>query len=102
MMMLQAQIYLDKDELRGSRPLYEFIMEFLTREQISGATAFRGQIGFGENLLMKRPNDFFSFDEVPMLITFIDSDEKVRATLTELRRQWQGGFIVVHPVEEWI
>ena len=99
--MLQAQIFIDKDELRGAQPLYEYIMQFLTREEIRGATAFRGQVGFGGNRLMKRPNDFFSFDEVPMLITFIDSEEKVKDTLTKLREEWTGGFIVTHQVEEW-
>lgn len=98
--MLQAQIYIDKDELRGSQPLYEFIMQFLAHEKIRGATAFRGQIGLSENQ-MNRPLDFFSFDEVPMLITFIDEDEKVKAALTELRKQWSGGFIVTHPVQHW-
>lgn len=99
--MLQAQIYIDKDELRGSQPLYEFIMQFLSREKIRGATAFRGQIGFGADRLMKRPFDFFSFDEVPMLIIFTDEDEKVKAALTELRKHWAGGFIITHQVEEW-
>lgn len=99
--MLQAQIYIDKDELRGAQPLYEFIMQFLTRQHILGATAFRGQVGFGDNRLMNRPNDFFSFDEVPMLITFIDEAEKIRSALTELRKEWKGGFIVTHEVEEW-
>jgi len=99
--MLQAQIYIDKDELHGSQPLYEFIMQFLSREKIRGATAFRGQIGFGTDRLMKRPFDFFSFDEVPMLIVFADEDEKVKTALTELRKQWAGGFIITHQVEEW-
>lgn len=99
--MLQAQIYINKDDLKGSQPLYEFIMQFLTKEKILGATAFRGQIGFGDNQMMKRPYDFFSFDEVPMLITFIDEDEKVNATLTELRKLWAGGFIITHPVQQW-
>jgi PII-like signaling protein len=99
--MLQAQIYINRDELKGSQPLYEFIMQFLTKQKILGATAFRGQIGFGDNQMMKRPNDFFSFDEVPMLITFIDEDEKVRTTLTELRKLWVGGFIITYSVEQW-
>lgn len=99
--MLQAQIYIDKDELLGSQPLYEFILHFLTSNKIAGATAFRGQIGFGANQQMNRPHTFFSFDEVPMMITFIDEDEKVKAALKSLRELWTGGLVVTHQVEKW-
>ena len=99
--MLQAQIYIDKDELIGSRSLYEFILHFLANHKIAGATAFRGLIGFGLNQQMKRPFDLFSFDEVPMMITFIDEDEKVKSVLTALREVWNGGLIVTHQVECW-
>jgi len=98
--MLQAQIYIDKDEVYGAQPLYEFIMRFLIRHKIAGATAFRGQIGFGVHHQLKRPDSWFSFDEPPMLITFIDDDEKVRHALKALRKEISSGFIVVNQVEQ--
>lgn len=99
--MIQAQIFIDADELRATQPLQDFIMQFLIKQKISGATVFRGRLGFGENQHLKRPNDFFSFDETPMMITFIDEDEKIKTALTELRKVWGGGFIVTHKVEKW-
>lgn len=99
--MLQAQIYIDKDELHGLKPLNEFILEFLIRHKIAGATAFRGQAGFGVNQHLKRPDALFSFDEPPMMITFIDEDSKVRAVLTALRKEVTCGFIVSSSVEKW-
>ena len=99
--MLQAQIYIDKDELQGMQPLYEFIFNFLIKHNVRGATAFRGQIGFGPNQHMKRPDELFSFDEPPMMITFIDEDQKVKDVLTQLRRVVKNGFFVTHAVEAW-
>lgn len=99
--MLQAQIYLDKDELIGLKPLNEFIMELLLEQQIEGATAFIGWFGFGENHKMKKPNQIFSFDETPMLIVFIDEDEKVKAAIQEVRKYYKGGAILTHHVEKW-
>jgi PII-like signaling protein len=99
--MLQAQIYIDKDEVFGSHPLYEYIMGFLLRHKIAGATAFRGHIGFGVHHHLKRPDNWFSFDEPPMLITFIDEEEKVRNVLKALRREVSSGFIVVNQVEKF-
>ncbi|SFD18300.1 hypothetical protein SAMN05518672_101924 [Chitinophaga sp. CF118] len=99
--MLQAQIFIDKDEVFGSQPLYEFIVQFLLKHKVAGATAFRGTIGFGEHHQVKRPDSLFSFDEPPMLITFIDEEEKVLDVLKELRKRVSSGFIVTSKVERF-
>ena len=99
--MLQAQIFIDKDELKGSLPLYEFIIQFLIKEKINGATVFRGTLGYGDNRYLNRPNALFSFDETPMMITFIDDGEKVKSALTSLRKVVKSGFIITNQVEIW-
>ena len=98
--MLQAQIFIDLEELKGSQPLHDYIVQFLVEQGISGATSFKGYTGFGANNKIKKPNDIFSFDEPPMMITFIDEDEKVRSAITALRKEVKRGFIVVHNVEK--
>lgn len=97
--MLQAQIFIDKDTFKGSGPLYEFILEFLLKHSIMGATMFRGQMGFGANQQLKNPDRMFSFDEPPAMIVFIDEEEKVKHVLTELRKEVKAGFIVTSRVE---
>ena len=99
--MTQAQIFFDKDKFKDDKPMTDYIMEFLAENDILGATAFRGELGFGENQKINRPGRLFSFDEPPMLITFIDQDEKVIKVLTTLRKKVKTGFIVVNPVEIW-
>ena len=98
--MLQAQIFIDKDNLFQAQPLYEFIMQFLAQNNIKGATAFTGMMGFGKNQRIKRPNEIFSFDDPPVMITFIDEDEKVNAALKKLREKYKGGLIITHPVDQ--
>lgn len=99
--MLQVQIFFDKDKFKDDKPLTDYIMEFLLENGISGATAFRGELGFGESQHIKRPGRLFSFDEPPMLITFIDHDEKVHKVLTSFRKKVKTGYVVVNPVEIW-
>jgi len=99
--MLQAQIYIDKDEMKGSQLLYEFIFHFLIHHKIKGATAFRAEIGYGANQSVMRPGALFSFDETPMMITFTDEDEKVKAVLAELRKVFKGGLVLSLPVHTW-
>ncbi|EJL71429.1 DUF190 domain-containing protein [Chryseobacterium populi] len=99
--MIQAQIFIDADDLKGTQLGYEFILQFLIVHNIKGATVFRGRLGYGENQYINRPNNLFSFDQTPIMITFIDDDEKVKTVLTELRNLYRGGFIVTHQVEKW-
>lgn len=99
--MLKAEIFIDADDLIGGQTLQEFILHFIAKHKIIGATVFRGRLGFGKNQLVQRPNDLFSFDETPVLITFIDETEKINTVLTELRKVWKGGFIITQQVEAW-
>jgi len=79
----------------------DYLMEFLVDQEVIGATLFRGEAGIGENHQIKRPGRLFSFDDPPMVITFIDEDEKVNKVLTALRKKVKSGFIVVNQVEVW-
>jgi PII-like signaling protein len=99
--MLEAQIFIDKDELHGNQLLSEFIMKLLIRNKIIGATAFTAEAGFGKNQIMKNPSRLFSFDESPMVIVVIDKEEKVLSTLKDLRKVYSGGFITTHKVEKF-
>ena len=98
--MLQGQIFINMDELKDSRPLYDYIMHFLAEHGILGATSFKGHTGFGKNHQIKRPNELFSFDEPPMLITFIDEEKKVRDIIAALRKEVTNAFITVYNVEK--
>ena len=97
--MLQAQIFIDKDELHGTKPLFEFVMQFLLLNHVKGATAFKGTMGFGSAQQVKRPNELFSFDEPPMMITFIDEEKKVQEVLKKFRKEYRGGFIITNHVD---
>jgi PII-like signaling protein len=99
--MLQAQIYIDQDEQRDGQPLHEWILRFLLAQGIAGATVFRGIAGFGKAHQLKRPDRLFSFDVPPVMIAFTDGEERVRAALTALRKEFTGGFICAMPAERF-
>lgn len=99
--MLQAQIFFEKDELKGSQPLYEYVLQFLINKKIKGATVFQGKLGYGDNKRLNRPDALFSFDETPMMVTFIDETEKVKSVLTALRKEVKSGLIIINQVEAW-
>jgi PII-like signaling protein len=99
--MIQAQIFFDRDKYKDDKPMTDYIMEFLLDNDIQGATAFRGELGFGSSQKINRPGRLFSFDEPPMVVTFIDQDDKVKQVLAAFRKKVKSGFIVTNAVEIW-
>ena len=83
--MLQAQLFIDLDEMRGDQLLHDYVIKFLSEQNIAGATSFRGYAGFGKHHRVKYPRQMFSFDEAPAMILFMDEDAKVRRAVEELR-----------------
>ncbi len=99
--MQQAQIFIGKDQFFREQPLYEYIMQLLMKEKIRGATVFIGRLGYDESKHINRPYDLFSFDETPVMITFIDEEENVKSALTALRKEVKSGFIITNHVDKW-
>jgi PII-like signaling protein len=99
--MLQAQIFLDKDQWKGNQQLYHFVLEFLIHQKIKGATVFEGIAGFGKKHYIQNPYGLFSFDDLPIMITFVDQEEKIRQVLSLLRQEMNAGYIITHQVEIW-
>ncbi|MGC3946563.1 MAG: DUF190 domain-containing protein [Chryseolinea sp.] len=84
--MLQAQLFIDLDEMRGDQSLHDYVIKFLSQQNIAGATSFRGYAGFGKHHRVKYPRELFSFDETPAMILFMDEEIKVRKVVSELRK----------------
>lgn len=99
--MLLAQVYIDEDDLTVYGHLRDMILQLLINNGIAGATAFTGDAGFGRYYRMMHHEKQIVLDKKPLLIVFIDEDKKVKVALTELRKQYRGGFIITHPVEQW-
>lgn len=100
--MRQVQIFIDADVLRKNRPLYEFVIHKLVQENVTGATVFRSVLGFGKEKIIKRPDELFSFDGATMLITFIETEEKIKSVLNILKEDIQKCLVITHQVENFI
>lgn len=99
--MLQAQIFLDEDDQYEGRPLHEYILRYLMHHKIGGATLFRGYMGFGSQHHLHAPGRIGALDDQPLMITFIDEEQKVREVLPHLKTTLRDGMIVTMQVEKW-
>ncbi len=99
--MVQAQIYLDQDDMYQEEPLSEHILRYLMHHEIRGATLFRADRGYGAQRHLHAPGRIGTLDERPIMITFIDTSTHVRAILPYIRSLLTDGIIVTSQVELW-
>ena len=92
-------IFHDETDMFGESLLYEAIVRRLQQLDISGATVQRGIMGFGVHGKVHRKGLFGISDDRPVTISVIDSDEKLRAVVPEIRRMVEEGVLVLLDAE---
>ena len=97
--MLQVQLFLDEEDSFQDHPSSEHILRYLLHHKIMGATMFRGHMGFGARRHLNAPRRIAASDANPVVILFIDEEEKVHEVLPHLREVLRDGLIVGQKVE---
>lgn len=98
-MMLQAQLFFDEDDKYHGQNVHHYLVHYLMKHGIAGASVFAAVMGFGSKHHVHEPRRFSGSDEGPLMLLFIDEEEKVRAVLPHLKEVVREGLIVVHAVE---
>ncbi len=97
--MLEVQIFLDEEDRHNGQPMHEHILRFLMHHKISGATMIKGAMGFGSHHHLHEPTRIGATDALPIVIVFVDEEQKAVAVLPHLKEIVAEGLIVVHRVE---
>jgi uncharacterized protein len=92
-------IYIDENDWWQGEALYEAIVKKLRILDLAGATVYRGILGHGaKNRLHKR--GFLGLSEdLPVTISLIDTEEKIRRALPALREMVSEGLVAMADVE---
>ncbi len=98
--MLQVQVFFDKDDNHEGRPLAEYLMRYLLRNGVRGATILSAMTGFGDKRRIHEPHRLGHLDETPLLLLFTDEDARVREVLPHLRAVVRGGLVLTLAVTE--
>lgn len=99
MKKLQMNIYLSETDGNGELPLHEVLVRKLLHLAISGATVTHGVMGYGRHGKVHRKRLFGVSDDRPIVITAIDTAERIRSTLPELKLMLPGALITLTEVE---
>lgn len=97
--MLEISVFIDEDDLYNGVVMYEYIIRYLMRHDIKGASIFSALGGFGGKRHFHVPKRMGNVDESPLLLIFIDEEEKVNKVLPHLKEIVKEGLIVKKSVE---
>lgn len=92
-------IFVNESDLWSDEPLYEVIVKELRELGVAGATAHAGLLSFGHHHLVHEKGLFGGSVDRPVTITVIDTEQKIRQVLPQLRVLVKQGLIVLLPGE---
>ncbi len=93
------RIHFGEDDKWRGRPLYEAIVMKCRELDIAGATVFRGIEGYGASSLIHKHHLFRLSSDRPIMVSVIDSEDKIRALLPLLDEMVDEGLIAMSDVE---
>ncbi len=92
------RIHFGEQDKWHNKPLYEAIVLKCRELDIAGATVFRGIEGYGASTLIHKRHLLRSSD-YPIMISVIDTEEKIRALIPALDEMVDEGLIAMSNVE---
>jgi PII-like signaling protein len=88
----------ESDDWHGE-PLYDAIVKKLLLIDIAGATVYRGIYGYGAKGHTHKQSFWHLSNDMPIMISVIDSPEKIAAAVEAVEAMLGDGLIVVSDVE---
>lgn len=95
----KIKIYLTETDRWQHQPLYQAILEKARQRQLAGATVTRAIEGFGADLKLRTSNILALSDNLPIVISIIDDEEKIRDFYQEIQDMITGKLAILETVE---
>jgi PII-like signaling protein len=89
------RVFLGEADQCHDEPLYEAIVKKLRMMEIAGATVYRGILGYGAKGHEHKKSFFHVSRDLPIMITAIDSAEKIAGAAAAIEGMMEDGLIVV-------
>lgn len=93
-MAVQVTMYLNEADQWHHRPLYLAILNYLREENVAGATALHAVAGFTGRQKVETTHLVDAGGKLPVVITFVDTDEHVSRVLPKLKEMAAHRLIV--------
>ena len=93
------RVFIGEADRSHDEPLYEAIVKRLRMMDISGATVCRGLLGYGAKGHEHKKSFFHVSRDLPIVLTVIDTGEKIAAAAEEIEGMLEDGLIVISDAE---
>lgn len=93
------RIYIGENDKWNGKALYDAIVEGLRAHDIAGATVYRGILGYGANRRIHKDAKLGLSHDRPILISIVDTEEKLRGFMPVLDDMVQQGVVVLSDVD---
>ncbi|MGB6484302.1 MAG: DUF190 domain-containing protein [Candidatus Acidiferrales bacterium] len=93
------RIHFGEDDKWKNKPLYRAIVEKCRELDIAGATVLLGIEGYGASTLIRRKHHLSFSHDSPVMVSVIDSDDKIQKLLPFLDEMVDEGLIAMSEVE---
>jgi PII-like signaling protein len=93
------RVYMGDDDKWHGEPLYDAIVKTLRMMEIAGASVYRGILGYGAKGHEHKRSVLHPMRDMPILISVIDTPEKIAAAAEAIEGMLENGLIVTSEVE---
>ena len=98
------RIFIGESDKLHHLPLYEVIVREAKTAGLAGATAWKGQMGFGPSSVIRTAKILDLSGDLPMIVEIHDTAEKINAFLPKLHELFEqaqcGGLVTLEKVDE--
>ncbi|MFZ0704979.1 MAG: DUF190 domain-containing protein [Candidatus Korobacteraceae bacterium] len=101
---LQAQakmmrILIGEHDKWNGKPLHQALVQAFRANDIAGVTVYRGILGYGANRRVHKESTLNLSHDAPILLTVVDTEEKLRAIVPVLDQMVLQGLVVLSDVD---
>lgn len=89
------RVFIGEADRWHEQPLYEAIVQKLRMIDVSGATVYRGILGYGAKGHQHKKSFFHVSKDLPIIVSAIDSAEKIAAAAEVIEAMVEDGLIVI-------
>jgi PII-like signaling protein len=93
------RIYLSEEDRWNGKPLYQALVEAMRANDIAGVTVYRGILGYGAHRRMHKDKPLLASHHGSVLLSAVDTAEKLKAFLTLVDQMVQEGLVVFSDVD---
>lgn len=93
------RIFIGENDKWNGKPLYRALVESMRANDIAGVTVYQGILGYGANRRIHKDTALNLSHDRPVMMTVVDTEERLRAFLPALDGMVQQGLVVFSDVD---